>query len=174
MPTPIPELMAIEVVARLREIKTANNYDFTASQVDRVNRDGSTFEYRHLSIRVDQPGQERIPESDCSGNPPAIAWSQTFEVRCFCRNSNATEQPDVETVEPYATSVNDMVAAVYKAITTPVVSPSTWYTIGGRAFDTQFGSVEYFSSDDGEYHGAMVPIVCMYRVSENNPFENRA
>ena len=172
--TPYPELQALELIRRLRNITVANDYQFNIAQVERVNRDGSAFEYRHLSIRVDDAGQERVPELDCAGNPPAICWSQNFELKCFCRNSNSPEQPDYETDEAVAVNVSTLVAAVYQAITAEATDPSMWQTMGGNAFNTEFGPLENMDADDGEYHGKTVNVTCFYRVSENNPFELRA
>lgn len=172
--TPLPELQALEIVRRLQDITIANGYAFSASQVARSNRDGDAFEYRHLSIRVDQGGQDRLPELDCPGNPPAICWTQEFQVRCFCRNSNRAEQPDIEAGEPASVNVNTMAAAVYAAITSEATDPSMWQTMGGNATDTELGALEMFIADDGEYHGAAIAINCIYRVSETNPFEKRS
>lgn len=167
---PIPELLAREVVRRLSEITTADGYNFTATEVVRPNRDGSQFNYRHLSIRVDQASLERIEDMDCPGNPPAIAWALTFEIRGFCRNTNqGAEFLEAATVNPY-----DMQAAIERAIVTEAADSSTWYRMGTYCWDTRRGPVEYFQADDGEYHGVMVPITCLYRVSETNPFESRA
>lgn len=167
---PIPELIARELVRRLGEITVADGYNFTASEIVRPNRDGSQFEYRHLSIRVDQGSHERVEDMDCAGNPPAIAWALTFEIRGFCRNTKqGTEDVEAVTVNPY-----EMQAAIERAVVIEATDPSTWYRMGTYCWDTRRGAVEHFQADDGEYHGVMVPITCLYRVSESNPFESRA
>lgn len=171
--TPVQTLIALELESRLNRITVANGFNFDVAAVVRSNRDGSNFLMQHLSIRIDQTSCERNTELDYAGNPPALCWMQTYEIKCFCRNSNEPEGVDVERDTAYKKNVNEMAAAVIEAITNPPVSPSTWHTLGGRTFDVQQGPLEEFASDDGEYCGITVPLVCFFRVSENNPFEIR-
>jgi hypothetical protein len=152
-------------------ITVANGYPFDVTEVIRPNRDGDTFRYTHQSIRIDQGTAERVEDMDCPGNPPALCWSQPFEVRCFTRNSNRTEDPqDPEADMPHATNTNEMVAAAMEAMT----DVSQWYTMNNISFDTRFGSIEPFAADNGEYNGHSITVTCLYRVSENNPYAVRA
>ena len=172
--TPIPTLISVELQTRLERILGANGYSFDVEEVYRLSRHAGEYIMQHLSIRIDQTTCERNPELDYAGNPPAICWMQTYELKCFCRNSNKPQdETDAERDEPFKINVNEMAAAAIRAVTNPASSPSTWHTMGGNAFDTQFGPLEEFNSEDGEYNGITVPVVCYFRVSENNPFEIR-
>jgi len=171
MSTPIPERLANELATRLEEITVANGYPFDVTKVLRPNRDGVTVLYTDRSIRIDQGNTERVEDLDCPGNPPALCWSQPFDVRCFTRNSNRPEdQQDPEADMPHATNTNEMVASAIKAIT----DADQWHTMNNISFDARFGTVEAFSADDGEYNGHMVTVTCFYRTDENNPYNVRA
>ena len=171
MSIPVPERLANELVTRLEEITVANGYPFDVTEVVRSNRDGDTFRYTHQSIRLDQGSTDRVEELDCPGNPPALCWSQPFDVRCFTRNSNkAEDQQDPEVEMPHATNSNEMVAAAIQAIT----DASQWHTMNNVSFDARLGSVEPFAADDGEYNGHSVMVTFLYRVDENNPLNVRA
>jgi hypothetical protein len=162
--TPIPELIAIEIESRLNTILLENNYSFDVSEVVRPNRKGENWQYRHMGIGILQGESTRVPELDCPGNPPAIAYAVQFQLQGICKDSMNLD-------EPHATSENEMAAAIQKAIASDV---NTWHTMDGNAFDSDFGSATPFSSPEGENLGVSIPLSVTYRVSENNPFEVRA
>ncbi len=161
--TPIPELIALEIVDRLSEITVANGYNFDASEVVRPTRRGENWLYKHLGIGVVQGESTRLQELDLPGNPPAIAWQIQFRVQCIVRD-------DKDSTDAHATNENEMAAAVVLAITD---DGATWYRMNNNAIDTQFGSPTPFVTDDGELNGVSVPVAVAYRVSETNPFEAR-
>lgn len=171
MTTPIPERLAEELADRLEEITVANGYPFNVTEVVRPNRDGDSVRYTHQSIRLDQGLTERVEDLDCPGNPPALCWSQSFDVRCYTRNSNRADDPqDPEADMPHTTNTNEMVAAAMQAIT----DADQWHTMNDISFDARFGTIEAFAADDGEYNGHMVTVTCFYRADENNPYSVRA
>ena len=164
MPTAIPELIAIELVERLETITTDNDYNFDVASVERANRDGSNLTYKHLSVQVKQEESVRVPELDCPGNPPAIAYEITFTINCISRDSQGE-------TDAYDTVANDMAAAVVAAIT---ADTSTWYTMDGNARNSEIGNITPLSSAEGEVLGMAVPVLVTYRVSENNPYQVRS
>ena len=166
MPTPVPELIALEIVSRLELITVANGYAFNVPQVVRPNRKGDNWERKHLSIGVLQGESERVPELDCPGNPPALCYRVVFNLECVCKDSEI-DSPDAA----HATNENEIAAAVVKAITD---DGATWYTMNGNAIDSEIGTHTPFSSPEGEANGVQIPISVMYRVSENDPFQVRA
>jgi hypothetical protein len=171
MSTPIPERLANVLALRLQEITVANGYPFDVTEVVRPNREGNTMRYTHQSIRIDQMALDRVEDLDCPGNPPALCWSQSFDVRCYARNSNRPDDmQDPEVGMPHTTNTNEMLAAALKAIT----DADQWHTMDNLGFDTRFGDVVAFSADDGEYNGHMVTIACFYRAAENDPYNVRA
>jgi hypothetical protein len=163
MPTPVPELIAGVLLGRLSLITTANGYAFTLTECVRPTRGGENWQRKHLGIGLLQTDSERVPELDCPGNPPAVAYSATFEVQCVCKDSETS-------TAAHATSENEMAAAAVKAIT----NASQWETMGGYAVDSMFGTHEPYRSPEGEMNGVKIPVIVTFRVSENNPFEVRA
>lgn len=162
MSTPIPELIALELVSRLEAITTGNGYPFTVPSVDRVGRDGRGWSPKNLAIAVTQPADMRNREHDHEGNPPAEGHDLAFSIHCFVRQSDDTTTPD-------QTTENALVAAVKKA----VAGTSDWYTFGGNAFNAQWGTVSPFLSDEGKHAGATLPLLVMYRISEIDPYTPR-
>jgi hypothetical protein len=161
--TPIPELIAIELESRLNTILLENGYSFDVTEVVRPKRRGENWLYKHNGIGIRQGESMRVPELDCPGNPPAVAWATMFVVTCVSKDSENETQP-------HATNSNEMAAAAIQAIT----SVDSWHTMGDVAFDADIQTLEPFDSPEGEMDGTNVPIQVTYRVSENNPFEVRA
>jgi hypothetical protein len=161
---PIPELIAEEIVARLNEITKENGYEFDVSEVVRPSRRGENWRRLHNGIGVIQGSPERMPDLDCPGNPPAIAYAITFDLVCICRDSE-------NSIDAHTTATNYMVAAMQRAIAN---TGDRWYTLGDFAFDCDFGTPEPVDTDDAEFNSVRVPLVIYYRVSENNPLEVRA
>lgn len=158
--TPIPELIALELVDRLWEISTANGYAFDVTEVVRPNRNGDNWKHEDLSIGIIQGPQTRLENLDCPGNPPALAYQTTYTATCVLRESG----------DPSAVDENKAAAAIVKAT---VASANDWYSFGGNAIDAAFGDATPFSPGDGEVNGITVPIVVTYRISETDPFEVR-
>lgn len=162
MPTPIPELIAAEIVSRLEEITTANGYAFTIPFVRRVNRDGRNWTPQDNAIAVMQSGDEqRLPDMDCPGNPPANAYQQTWEIRGYVRQSESTFTAE-------DTQLNQMTASIRKAI---AENSGNWVTMGGNSFNAMFGSSRIEKS--AEHTVAVVELDTMYRISELDPFTAR-
>lgn len=164
MPTAAPELIALELVGRLEEITELNGYSFDVSEVIRPTRNSENWKLKNLGIGVLQGESERVPELDCPGNPPALAYSVTFNLRCVVKDSETS-------TAAHATNENEMAAAVVTAITDDGVM---WYTMNSNAIDTTFGTMQPFVPPEGEMNGVTVPVIVTYRVSETNPFEVRA
>jgi hypothetical protein len=161
--TPVPELIAIEIESRLNTILLENGYSFDVTEVVRPNRRGENWLYKHNGIGIRQGNSERVPELDCPGNPPAIAYMTPFVITCICKDSENLDQP-------HATNSNEMAAAAVKAIT----SVDMWHTMGDVAVISEIDTHEPFTSSDGESDGVSIPISVTYRVSEDDPYEVRA
>lgn len=161
--TPINELIAAIVVARIQVITLDNGWVFDVSEVVRPNRKGDNWEYKHMGVGVVQSDDVVNEELSHAGNPPAEAHDLTLNLYCITRDSK-------DETDAHATATNLLVASVRKAIT----SPATWHTFGGYAIDAEFGTVSPFVSPEGELLGATLPLVVTYRISENDPFIARA
>lgn len=164
MPTPVPELIALELVDRLEEITVANGYAFDVAAVVRPDRRGAEVKYQHLSILLEQGTSQRQPDLDYPGNPPAVAYDLEFSIKCIVRDSAGT-------TVAHASNENDMAAAVVKAIT---ATGNDWYTLDGNAVIAELGSHDPFRSENGEFNGVAIGLSVTYRVAENDPFTVRA
>lgn len=117
---------------------------------------------RHLQIIVTKGEAEELPDLMCPGNPPAIAWKQTFNIRCHVLPS----EKDTTPVDEYCD--------VFEADVIRVVCGYTnWHTFGGLAINAEWKPAEAIDSDGG-IDGVNVPIAITYRVDEGNPYNVRA
>jgi hypothetical protein len=113
-------------------------------------------------VLVVQGSEDRLPELDHEGNPPAIAWQVSFLIKVFLRETTVSEAS-------HATGENLIAANIRKAIT----NSSSWHTFDDVALFADFGSTEPFLSSEGDHQGVSVPIVVTYRASETDPFQVR-
>jgi len=163
MSTPVLESLAELVVERLEEITTENGYSIDAESVDRPSKLSWDNGLRERSILVMQGDSLRVPELDCPGNPPAVAYSVQF-------NIHGIRRPDDLDQTPYMTAVNELDACIRKALTTP----DRWHNFGGVAIDADCGDPSPFQSPEGDHVGVTIPLRIVYRISENDPYTSRA
>lgn len=177
MPTSIPELIALELIARLDQITVGNGYEFTASNVKRVNRDAIDWTPENLSIVVMQLGSERDTSLDCPGNPPANGYALGFDVSGYIRQTDRVDSggpgPGPGPGTRLATSdddtlINAMEASIKKAI---AAGSTSWHTFDGNARHAEFGSTQKFLSE--QHIGCTVSLTVRYRISEIDPYEVR-
>jgi len=160
---PIPELIAEEIESRLNTILLENGYAFDVSEVVRPNRRGDNWQYKHLGIGIKQGVSSRIPNLDCPGNPPALAYATVFTLSCICRDSKNLDAA-------HATNENEVAAAAVKAVAS---DGDDWHSMAGIAINTEIGSPVPFVPSQAEFNGVAVPIIVTYRISENDPYEVR-
>ena len=165
----VPERIATELLTRLSAITTANGYNFTASQVVRLNRKGDNWTQKHLSIALTQEPETRNEELDHPGSPPANAYDVEFQIKCVSRDQETSGGNPATTAKD--TIVNDMIAAVRKAIAVPA---ATWHQMGGVAINSMFGDSTIEDSSEGEATVGTVTLMVTYRVSETDPYVVRA
>lgn len=154
--TPIPELIATELVARLEAITEENGYQFNVAEVVRPNKDGSNWRLKHLSVAVMQGNDAINVEISHPGNPPAEGHDLNMKIACVSRDND----------DSHATNTNLMVATVKKAI----ASVDDWHRLGGYAIDAEWGEIEAYTSPEGELYGALINLDIRYRVSEYDAF----
>lgn len=155
MSTSVEEQIAAELVARLEAV----DFELEDVTVYRVNRDATEWQPKDKSIVVVQGEATRMPEMDCPGNPPAIAYDIEFAIVCFARQSDREKTPEM-------TKVNNFVATAKKGVT----NSTDWHRFGSICFDAEFGNTIPFTPIDGALSGASVQLNCRYRVSELDPF----
>lgn len=159
---PVGERIAVELFERLRLLTAGFSATTPVSEVIRPTR-FDAFTPKHLQIVLTEGSKERATELDCFGNPPAIAWVQTFNIRCHVIPSEKDPTP----LEQYATTMSSDVMRVV------CTSTSQWHTFGGLAIDAQWGNPEPVAADGG-IDGVNIPIDVTYRTDETNPFNVRS
>lgn len=157
---PVITKISDEIFARLETLITEPNDAFTFAGVIRPTK---------LAQYTPEPGLivltrgdvVRVNELDCPGNPPAIAYQQTFLIHVHI----APSEKDTTPVELYEDVAE---AAVIKAIR----NSGTWHTFDGNAINADFDAKQT-STGDGGYIGIAVPLIVTYRVSESDPYQVR-
>lgn len=158
----IPERIAQEIIDRLKEIQIVNSYDFDITDVIRPDRVARNWTPKNFRVLLVQGNEERMPELDHEGNPPAICWQIEYQIKMFLRDLDKSEIA-------HAVSENRAAANIRKAIT----NNSMWYTMNDVALFAEFGSTEPFISNEGDHQGVSIPLTVTYRASETDPFEVR-
>jgi hypothetical protein len=158
----IVEKISDVLVTRLTTLTTANTEQTTVSEVIESARLG-TFTPRDLQIIVQQGNPELVPELMCSGNPPAEAWSQTFNLYLHMMPS----ETDTESID---TKRNRFIADVRKVVCNPA---STWHTFGGFAITAEWQQLENIEAGES-CGGILMPLAVIYRTDEGNPYNFRA
>lgn len=163
MPLAVNEQIAVVLLGRLEAmIGDATSYPIDVCEVLRPTR-SIDFTPRDRQIVLVQGSAEIVEELMRPGNPPAVAYRQTYQIRCHLMPS----ERDAATIDE---QLNLFHADVVRAVCS--VS-STWHTFGGLAVDAQFRSPEYVSADGG-LDGVNVPLVVTYRTDEGDPTVVRA
>jgi len=142
--TVLDEIMGV----LMERLETLNN---SAEQTDVVDiiqptRLG-TWTPKDLQVVVIQGEQERVPELDCPGNPPAECNRQIVNLYCHVRSSES----DTEAVDK---TINAFAADVKKVVCTP---SNTWHN---------FASYPRWSTSGIAYIVALMPntfIPCFFR-----------
>lgn len=159
MPTAPEERIAAELMARLEIVTVTEDSGSVPATVYRVNRDATEWQPKNNSIVLKQGEQSRLPDLDCPGNPPAIAYQIQFAVVCFIRQSDRESNADAE-------RVNNLAALARKAIT----NSSNWQAIDSVSFDAEITETVPFTESEGGHVGAIFTVEASYRVSELDPF----
>lgn len=161
MSVAVVELIALELLRRLRLLVNQSTYNTDVSEVIRpVRLDQVTPIDRQIVLT--SGASEEVPELSYPGNPPSVAVRQTFNIRCHL----LTDEQSIEAID---TTVHTFVADVRKIVT---YGDSSWHTFDDNAIDAAWQSIEYIQSDGID--GANVPIAILYRTDENDPYVRRA
>ena len=150
----VDEAIAQEVEARLCELA-----DIT---VIRQRKDPEQWTPEDKQVVIVKRSPQRQNALDHPGNPPAIAYTVTINLRLH------TFQSEREEYDAKDISISELVAYVMNGIT----DADLWYQWDGLAINTEFGSIDYITNDGG-FDCAVIPLVITYRFSETNAFEVR-
>jgi hypothetical protein len=161
--TQVPVLSRIsdEIFARLQALTAGDTGAYSFKGVVRPTRI-ATYTPGHGLIVLTRGTVERITELDCPGNPPAIAWRQTFLIRVHI----APSERDTTPVDRHEEVIE---AEIRKAIRVD----ADWHTFDGNAITADFGPTVMTTSDGG-YDGIAIPVIVTYRVAEDDPYTVRA
>lgn len=161
MAASILEQIAVKILAKLETVTVANGYEVTLTSPVRPTRDMDNYSPLDKAVVLDQSDPpERFEEEDIVGNPPGIAWRQVFSVWAFVSPSDAA-----------TSAVDTEINAIRSSIEKALMSNRTWDAL---AIDTRLGEPAYFNRDDGAFAGIVVRAGVIYRVSEDDPYTNRA
>ena len=158
MATAIPELIAQVIQTRLQQIKTANGYETTVSEVVRPTRDDKS-QPKDNQIFLTTGEDSRATEYDCQGNPPVFAYRQEYEINVVLRPSDKVTTP-ASALQSTATS------DVLKAIT----AYTAWWQMDGNAIQTDFNSMQMYNPNDGNSTGVRIGLTVIYRTESTNPY----
>jgi hypothetical protein len=150
---PIDEEIFQAVATRLASVASAT--------VKQYRREPGNWTPEDRQICVVRKNPERAPDLDYPGNPPALAYKMTVNLRLHIQQSETDTDNNSELVSTFAADVHECVCGV-----------ANWYQWGSKAIDTDFGTTEY-PSPSGSFDVAVIPLVITYRHSEGDPYEVR-
>lgn len=112
------------------------------------------------AIVIQKASDKQVPALDIPGNPPGVAFEAVFNVNCFIDSMpNESE---------FSQACEEATAEIIHAITTPSISPVTWFRFEGLAMRAWFGTKKDLPTDTGKKGGVSVPLSVIYRVAEND------
>ena len=106
-------------------------------------------------ITVTQTDRTYNEELSCPGNPPAIAFDQTFLIAGELRPS-----------EDAADSIDTLINAYESEIRRAITSVPDWHKFNGLAIDAQLNDTQKYTSDTAE--AVHVNLLVRYRHNEND------
>jgi hypothetical protein len=160
--TPVVSRISDEIFARLQALVSGSAGAYSFANVVRPTK-LATYTPQHGLIVLTRGEVSRVTELDCPGNPPAVAFQQTFSIRVHI----APSEKDTTPVEVYE---DVMEAEIHRAI---VNDAATWHTFGDLAINANLGAQQTVVSDGG-YDGIAVPLAVTFRVTEGDPYTVRA
>jgi hypothetical protein len=160
--TPVVSRISDEIFARLQALVSGSAGAYSFANVVRPTK-LATYTPQHGLIVLTRGEVSRVTELDYPGNPPAVAFQQTFSIRVHI----APSEKDTTPVEVYE---DVMEAEIHKAI---VNDAATWHTFGDLAINADLGAQQTVVSDGG-YDGIAVPLAVTFRVTEGDPYTVRA
>jgi hypothetical protein len=160
--TPVVSRISDEIFARLQALVSGSAGAYSFANVVRPTK-LATYTPQHGLIVLTRGEVSRVTELDCPGNPPAVAFQQTFSIRVHI----APSEKDTTPVEVYE---DVMEAEIHKAI---VNDAATWHTFGDLAINADIGAQQTVVSD-GSYDGIAVPLTVTFRITEGDPYTVRA
>lgn len=144
-----------QIIANVRTRMAAYTSAYRSTKV-------ATWQPKDLVIHVEQGEVTPRPELTCPGNPPAQAYDLAVIVSGISKPSDNDTTP----IDRYR---NRLSSEIIKAAT----NAARWHTWGELAIDTQLGSIEPHTTDDGSMPAVKVNMVITFRTDEDDPFQVR-
>lgn len=171
MSLPVLERIAAKVAERLQRISPELNYNCELDSdypVQRPSR-ASGISVRHNSIAVLQGDPEPNPDYSHEGNPPAIAWTQPFQIYCLVSPSDTLETA----VDQFT---NLLVTDAQRALCADDEGHAMvdWHNWDGLAVNSSLGASQEYTKADGALAGRVFTLEVIYRVDETDPRNARA
>ena len=162
MPVTVVEQIALVLVARLETLIVAGTENTTALEVIRPMRLGQ-YTPEDWQVVLTQGDTSEVEDLMIPGNPPAVCFETTFNIRCHIL-------PSEDDTDAKASLINQFAADVRKVVCNPT---ATWHNFGALALDATWQPLENIDSD-GSFDGVNVPIAIRYRTNEGDPYTVRA
>jgi hypothetical protein len=150
---PVDEAILQEIAERLETIDGVS--------VVQYRREPGNWTPENRQICVVRKSPERAPELDYPGNPPALAYKMTVNLRLHIMQSETDTDNNSALLSTFAADVHECVCGV-----------ANWYQWNAKAVNTELGTTD-FPSPTGSFDVAVVPLVITYRHSEGDPYEVR-
>ena len=161
MPTPVIEQIAERIRTIVSGVQTTNGYSTAIGTVLRPTRlPFRTEALGNLDAVITQGDKVRSEDNDLQGNPPAIAWVQPFEIAvASIRAESVTTalESDLNTIEA------DIQMAVMGD-----------QQLQAMIVERHLGEPTQEVTENGARGLVTVVVEIIYRVSEDDPYENRA
>lgn len=155
---PIDEQIAQVIAGRLADVKEANGYQVTVSQVVRPTRGGG-YTNRPLTSVLVMGDCTESKEHTVAGNPVLRAWRQSYLIGLESSVSDKDTRPA------------DQIISLFRADTIKAVcAPTDWHTMDGLALLAEFGDPSLSVDDMGRPVGVVLDLQVVYRVSELDPY----
>lgn len=156
--SPLIERIAAAIATQLGTMAAGDDYHNTPAGVERPpHYNGYTPESKLLVV---QQGPGDVVGEEITSNVTILTWDQVFEIDCMIQQSNtSTTSGD--------TLINKFAADVQKCLMQPVAALDALTT------EKHVDGVLPLQFADSSFEGVKVSIRIIYRVSEDDPAEQR-
>jgi hypothetical protein len=158
---PVVERIAQAIEAALKGIKTARGYRLDVQDVLRPRRFDEDWSPKDLTIVLLQGNAEPNENFSLVGNPPIVAWDQSFLLDLIVVPQEAAGTPLDERLNLFDAEV------VRAVMADPQWADPQGTCLTRLACDTRLGGIQMWR----EAHGATRTVHVIYRTPENDPYQ---
>lgn len=150
---PIDEAILQELALRLENV--------SGVEVVQYRREPGHWTPKDRQICIVKKTPERQKDLDYPGNPPALCWKMTVNLRLHIQQSETDTDNNTELVSIFAADVQSAIC-----------NPANWWTMDSMAVNSEFGSID-FRPPTGGFDVAVIPLEITYRHSEGDCYTVR-